>query len=65
MTIIPDIEDDLELAKQVIKEVEEHKVVQRLPLSWTYRLALKTIAQQKQIEKLEHDIVEARRETYL
>jgi hypothetical protein len=65
MTIIPDIEDDLELAKQVIKEVEVHKVVQRLPLRWTYRLALKTIEQQKQIEKLERGIVEARRETYL
>ena len=65
MTIIPDIEDDLELAKQVIKLVEEHKVEQRLPLGWTYRLALKTTEQQKQIEKLERNILEARRETYL
>lgn len=65
MPIIPVPEDNLDLARLVITEVEEHKIEQRLPLGWTYRLALLCLEQHRLIQKLEKDLVIARREDFL
>jgi len=50
MTIIPPIEDDLDLATEVLRIAEGS---QRLPLDWTLRLAAKCLQQAERIRELE------------